>query len=107
MNKQCGAVFVLLIGTTVCFTLVISRAAETPSKLPPPDAQAQVTALRNLEDVYGANLKAARTPEDKSALARKLLSDGNDTAEDSIGRYVIFNKAIEVAASSDTVHSFL
>ncbi len=62
-----------------------------------PDAGAQEQANKLLRQLFGAEIDAARTPQAKVELARKLLQQGIDSRDDPAGRYVLLTKAKELA----------
>lgn len=62
-----------------------------------PDAGAQEQANKLLRQLFGAEIDAARTPQAKVDLARKLLQQGIDSRDDPAGRYVLLTKAKDLA----------
>jgi hypothetical protein len=75
------------------------RAEDAPKPpAPVPNAAAQAAARKLVQDLYKADLARATKPEDKAALAKKLLQAALDTKDDDDGRYVLITTAIELAA---------
>ena len=64
-----------------------------------PDAAAQEQANKLLRQLFGADIDAAKTPQAKADLARKLLQQGIDSRDDPAGRYVLLTKARELATT--------
>jgi hypothetical protein len=69
------------------------RAAAKPK---PPDAEALREARRTVEEVYHDELGAAKQPESKAELARKLLREG--MRDDGAGGYTLLVLARDLAA---------
>ncbi len=67
------------------------------SREPVPDAASQKKAMGLVEEVFGAEAAAARTPDAKRAVAEKLLAEAS-TADDSANRYVLLLSARNMAA---------
>lgn len=75
-------------------------ATENSDKLPVPDDEAQKEAVSLIANLYKAEYDAAKTPEQKSALAKKMLQVGKDSKDDPTGRYVLFRLARDIAADA-------
>ena len=71
-------------------------------KLPVPSETTQKEALRLVGEVYKADYDAAKTPEAKQALARKLLQAAAE-AHQPANRYVLLDVARDVAAKAADV----
>lgn len=66
------------------------------SKTPVPDAAAQKTAEKLIRDVFKDDF-AKKAPADKSALARKLLSQSKESGDDPAQRFVLLREARDLA----------
>jgi hypothetical protein len=67
--------------------------------LPVPDAEAQRKAEVAVRQIYKDEF-AQRSPEERRALAEKLLAAGDGTADDAAAKYVLLRQAAEVAAGA-------
>lgn len=69
-------------------------AAETePKKLPVPDMAARDKARKLVQELFANDLAQAKTPADKSNLARKLLDAVANVGDDVAGRFVLIDQA--------------
>ncbi len=80
----------------------IKPAAEAPAKparLPVPTKEAQATSEKTIQGIFKTDFEEAAHggPDAKSALAKKLMQQALDTADDPAGRYVLLAKAEELA----------
>jgi hypothetical protein len=71
-------------------------------KLPIPSAEAQRDALALIKEVYGQELKAAKTPEQKTALAQKLLDKSREATEDAT-RFALIRVSRDLAVQGGDV----
>lgn len=67
---------------------------------PLPDAAGQRAALKTVDDVYADEFKKAKGPDQRSALARKLLAAGIDTQNDPAEKYILLKKSVELAVQA-------
>jgi len=82
--------------------LVVAQA-EPPKepktqRLPVPDRPAMQAAEKLIKDLFKSEY-TSKKPEDRAALAKKLLAQGKDSPDDAAARYVLFNESREVAVS--------
>src|ERR1700734_3088794 len=75
----------------------ILHADDASSHLTVPDAAAQRNAEKLIKDLFKAEYERKR-PEDRRALAKKLLQQARDTSDDPGMRYVLFREAWSLAA---------
>jgi len=68
--------------------------------LPVPDEAAQGRAAKLIAEIYKPAYDSDKTPQQKDALAKKLLQDGKETSGDPAGRFVLLRTAREVAAKA-------
>ncbi len=80
-------------------TCSASFAASEPARAPEPPAQAVQDAEKLVKDVFKDEY-AKRAPEDRKALATKLLDQGRNTQKDAASQWVLFREARDVAASA-------
>ena len=73
--------------------------ATKPARQPVPNAAAKARALKDVQGAYGAELTGARSREQKGAIATKLLTAGIDTNDDPAVRYVLLDRAKELATA--------
>ncbi|MCE9529763.1 MAG: SUMF1/EgtB/PvdO family nonheme iron enzyme, partial [Planctomycetes bacterium] len=62
-----------------------------------PKAADQESARKLLLELFRADSDQAKKPEEKAALAEKMLQVGNDTHDDAAGQYMLFQLAKEIA----------
>lgn len=75
-------------------------AAGQSGRTPVPDAEAQKQALALLDEVYGADRKAADTTDDKTQLAKRLLEQATQTRGKAADQFVLMQVAGELAAAA-------
>jgi hypothetical protein len=92
-----------LIALAVLFLLAQPVVAE--DKLPVPEDDAQQQAVTLIANLYKAEYDAAKTPEQKSVLAKKMLQVGKDSKDDPTGRYVLFRLARDIVAGAGDVET--
>ena len=74
-------------------------AKETKSeRLPVPDRPAMLAAEKLIKDIFKSEY-TSKKPEDRAALAKKLLAQGKESPDDAAARYVLFDESREVAVS--------
>lgn len=92
-----------------CLGLLLTEVLGGPAKFAPvlpkagprqaaPDAEAEQKALARFKETYGAELDGAKTPEQKSALAAKLLAAAKRARRGSADQFVLLKSARELAA---------
>src|SRR3954469_16619552 len=97
-----------LFATALALMSVAPRArAADAERIPMPDAAAQQKAMKTIDAVYREEAAAARTAEQKQALARKWLKAGEDTKDDPAARFVLIAKAKDVACEAGDVATAL
>jgi len=74
-----------------------ASAAWAQPRAPEPDAAAQARAQELLRDVYGKEYDAAKTSEQKTELAEKLLDQAAKSQADPANHFVLLRVAKEVA----------
>ena len=79
------------------------NGADNPNRVLPPNADAQADAGKIIAEVYKDDINRLRSVEDRTALARKWLETGLQTANDSAGRYVMLNRSVEMAADAGDI----
>lgn len=90
-----------LTGMTIAVTLAPSSLAQ--DKDPIPSAEAQAEALALIKEVYGQEWNAAKTPEQKTVLAQKLL-DKSRGATDDATRFALLRVGRDVAVQGGDVY---
>lgn len=66
-------------------------------KSPVPNDAAQAESLKLVREVYGGELAAARTADQKKALAKKLLGKAAGTEDDPAGKFVLLKASRTIA----------
>ena len=77
------------------------------ARSPVPDAGAQKTARKLVDDIYGKDIGKARTKEERASLARKVLQAGIDEPRDRAARYVLLSLAMDLAVDGGEVETVL
>jgi formylglycine-generating enzyme required for sulfatase activity len=78
-----------------------SSTPQTKSiKLPVPEGPALVPAQKTLKDVYGDEINQARQPDEKAALARKLIQQAEQTQDDPAAQYALLDQARQLAIAA-------
>lgn len=78
-----------------------SPAAEpAPARLPVPSAEAQRASLELIKDLFKDEYAQARRPEDKLALAGRLLDESARLKDDNTAWYVLVHEASELAVDA-------
>lgn len=85
----------------------VTQAEEDTTKLPIPDVAAQNEAVALIAKLYRADYEAAKTPKERSALAKKLLDVGLATKDDPTARYVLFRLGKDIAADAGDAETSL
>lgn len=68
-----------------------------------PDLSSQKRASKAVEEVFKDQIARARTPEEKSALANKLIAAAHETTNDPTGKYIMISKSLDLAAQAGDV----
>ncbi len=69
-------------------------------KSPVPDDAAQTESLKLVKEVYGSELIAAKTADQKKALAKKLLEKAAGIQDDPTGKFVLLKASKNVATQA-------
>ena len=91
-----------------------NQPANLPGKITPVDQRAPVpddAALQRaatlVRDVYGREYEAAKKPEQRRALARRMLDEARTLATDPAGLFVVYRSAREIAALAGDLETSL
>jgi hypothetical protein len=68
-------------------------------QLPVPEEAAQKTSTELVRNIFKGEYEAAKTPQDRLALASKMLKTAGETKGDSAGRYALLIAARDLAAA--------
>jgi len=90
------ATAVLLFGI-VFLPAAVSYAEDDDSRHAVPDPAAQKAAAKLVADVFREDYEQAKTPGDKSALAKKMLELAGETEDDPAARYVLLRIARDIS----------
>lgn len=94
-----------MIWLVCCLTAI--GAQEPSGRSAVPNAAAQAKAEQLIRDVYGKELEAAKTPEEQTALAKKLLDQAANSKADPASHFVLLRFAKEVAVLAGDAESAL
>ena len=101
------AVFPLIaMGEAVPATAPSTQNTATTQTSGLPDSAAQTRAERLIREVFKEDY-AQRGPEQRQALARKLLQQGIDTRDDATARFVLFSQGRDLAAGAGDARTAL
>ncbi len=76
---------------------VIAADLNPEARLPVPSPETQMETMKLVKQLYGGELGAARTVDQKRGLAEKLLRTARETESDPTARYVLLKTARDVA----------
>ncbi|HWC89555.1 MAG TPA: protein kinase, partial [Pirellulales bacterium] len=76
------------------------QPATADGKLPIPSAEGQRRALKLIKELYKDDYAQAKQPEDKAALAEKLLKQSQETKDDAAALYTLLQEARELAVEA-------
>ena len=76
---------------------------EQKKKAPLPDDAAQEKARTLVKEIYWEELSKAKTPAERESLAKRLLQQSDETKTDLAGKYVLLQKANEMAVQAGDV----
>ncbi|NQT14760.1 MAG: hypothetical protein HQ582_18540, partial [Planctomycetes bacterium] len=79
------------------FFVAGTAAALAQPKIPAPDDDAQAKAKELLRQVYGAECENAKSPDEKAAVARKMLSQAAGTKGEPASHFVLLQAARNMA----------
>ncbi|MDB5321254.1 MAG: hypothetical protein JWN40_2885 [Phycisphaerales bacterium] len=88
------------LGTLFLTGMFVGAVAGADQKAEPPDAQGQRAAAKLVREVYADDVSKAKRPDERSALAAKLLAAGVAERKDAAARYALFVLAREMAADA-------
>ncbi len=75
----------------------VATTTTTATRLPVPEAKDQQAPLATVKDVFKDDYAAAKTPELKAQLAKKLVDQAKQTINDPAARYVLLNEGRTLA----------
>ena len=87
-------------------TKAITSARAGEDKRPVPDADAQSAALKQVKDIFKEDYAKSK-PEDRQALAKKLLAAAEQTKDDMTSRFVMCQEAADLAAKAGDARTAL
>lgn len=82
-----------------------AESTRVTPKAPVPDAAALKAYTKLLNELYGKKISAARTSQDKTALAKGILKTGREEEKDSVARFAILTLARDTAAEAGDVET--
>jgi hypothetical protein len=74
-----------------------STTARTTTRRAVPDPASEAKARKVVNEVYADLIRGARTPEQKLALAKRMLQDAAETKDDPAGKWVLLGRARDLA----------
>jgi hypothetical protein len=86
------------LACALALVFAAAALAQSPGKkLPRPDDEKVAEAKKLVGELYRDDYAKAKTPEQKLALADKLMKDASETKNDDAGKYALFLVAREIA----------
>jgi hypothetical protein len=86
--------------------LAAAALQDKPALPPEPDANVQKETLKKIKDLFKEDY-AKKLPADQQALAKKLLQNGIDTADDLVVKFVLLREARDISIAAGDVESAL
>jgi len=83
----------------------VTPSPTEPSLIPVPDVSAQADATKLVKEVYSKEWAAAKTADQKQALAKKLLERAMESGNDRVAQFVLFRLSKEVAEQAGDCES--
>lgn len=77
-----------------------SKQLDRTAKSPVPSPQEQHRVEKQVRDIFQKDFADARSIEQKAALAAKLFSHGQSTADDPVGRFLLWREACRLYVES-------
>jgi hypothetical protein len=97
--------FPAIVGLLCCLPALL--CGQQSGKLPIPDDASQQKVVALVGEIYKSDHEAAKTPQQKSALAKKMIDQGIATANDPVSRYVLFRIAGDIAIAAGDAETVL
>jgi NPCBM/NEW2 domain len=91
-----GLVFFFL--TTLAATRLIGQ--EPTKKVAAPDASARAESTKLIREVYGREVAAAKTTDQKKVLAEKILQSAKENKNDHVAQFVLLKMSSDLAAQA-------
>ena len=88
-------------------TKELPSAAEPSPRRPVPSDVVQKETLKMVQVIYGDEIKAAKTRQQKQALAEKLLQKSPQMGHDAEGRFALLGLSQDLAAQAGDVNTAL
>ena len=96
-----GRVVVILLALgVVSLTALAEEPTTAPAQAPIPNDASIKDAQKLVNEVYADDMAKAKKPDEKLALAKKLLQSAIETKDDIAGKYVLLNMAKDLAAGA-------
>jgi hypothetical protein len=100
MCRQVAILLGVLSGTLVLLGPGAIDAAPETGRRAVPDSAAQAKALSLIHDVYGKEYEQAKTSEQKTALARKLLAEADKAKAEPASYFCLLRVARDIAIAA-------
>jgi len=97
----------VLVGVFLSAFSLAQAPADDADKLPVPDAAAQEQAQQLVREVYGEEYDNAKTAAEKTALAKKMLGQADETAGEPATQFVLLRVARDVAMGASDAETSL
>jgi hypothetical protein len=78
----------------------ITGAEDVAPKVAPPDASTRVQDMKMVDDVYKAQIAAAHTQAEKTALATEFIRLAGESKDKTAEQFALYSKAADVAAQA-------
>lgn len=94
---------VIVLSVIACYAAPAwsgSTTVPTTTRPSVPDPAAEAKARKVVNEVYADLIRGARTPEQKLALAKRMLHDAAETKDDPAGKWVLLGRARDLATEA-------
>src|SRR5438552_9971094 len=94
------ALFLIVCGSLILSAAASRAAGDDVKKVPVPGKKELAKSAALIQDIFGDDIAKAKTSDARSKLANILLQQGDESKLDAADRYVLYDKARELAAQA-------
>jgi hypothetical protein len=73
---------------------------QQPARIPVPDSNARAEAMKQVQEIYGREIAAAKTVEQKKAFAEKILNSARAEEKDRKSQFILLQLSRDIAAQA-------
>jgi len=93
----------IIVSTSILLAAILGCVTADDQRVAAPDAEAQDAALTTIRDVFKEEYAAAKTSEERLALAKRLIDTARDTENDPAACYVLLRVARDICLAAHDV----